>query len=361
MKKTEDVFIRSGMDDKKIRVLVADDSVFARELIIAILSTDKEIMVVGEAPNGLEAARMVRELRPNIVTMDIEMPVMDGLEAIEEIMANNAVPILVVTTKSDARTAYAAISKGALDLVVKPDVNIEDAQEFINKIKMLSRIKTITHLGGKRNAAEPRVEPTPITMMKSAEKVVAIASSTGGPDAISVILSSLPAEFPSPIVIAQHISDGFASGMVEWLKGLTRLSVKVGSQGEDLKGGVVYISPSEKHMMVTQSRTLKFAERHPKDIYRPSCDMLLTSVAESCGPSGIGVILTGMGTDGVIGIRKIKEGGGFTFAQDEGSSVVFGMPKAAIDLGCVDSVLPLTEMAAGLVRRLTVKSQRARV
>src|SRR5208337_3970396 len=191
---------------KEIRTLVVDDSPFARELIMDILSTDKEIKVVGEAANGVEATQKVRDLKPDIVTIDIEMPVMNGIDAIEEIMATNAVPILVVTSRGDAKTAYDAISRGALDLVVKPDVSMEGAREFIEKIKLLSGIKVITHIG--RRA---------IRQVKSAEKlsfgggemdrVVAIAASTGGPEALSIILSSLPAGFPCPVVIAQHISD----------------------------------------------------------------------------------------------------------------------------------------------------------
>lgn len=330
---------------KKIRVLVVDDSTLARELIIAILSTDDELQVIGEAKDGKEAVEKVSELKPDIVTMDIEMPVMDGIEAIEQIMAFNAVPILVVTTRGDAHTAYAAISKGALDLVVKPDVNLSEAKEFINKIKLLSNIKVVTHISGRHKIQKPIDIPTPVFTENISDKIVAIVSSTGGPDALSVILPQLPENFPCPVVIAQHISDGFVSGMVEWFKLITKLNIKVASEGDVVTAGSVYVSPSEKHTEINASKRISFVERHPKDIYHPSCDVLLSSVARVYGKKGIGVILTGMGSDGALGMQKIKEAGGTTIAQDEKTSLIFGMNKVAIDNGCIDKILPLGKIS----------------
>jgi len=180
--------------------------------------------------------------------------------------------------------------------------------------------------------------------------VVAIAASTGGPDALAIILSLLPKRFPAPIVIAQHIAEGFAIGMVDWLKTTTRLEVKVAADGEPIKPGVAYVCPSEHHVQITGSRSVAYLERRPGDIYRPSCDILLSSVAESFGSAAVGVILTGMGSDGVLGMRRIKQAGGRTIAQDETSSVIFGMPKLAIDDGSIDQVLPLHEIGAEMTR-----------
>jgi two-component system chemotaxis response regulator CheB len=337
------------MTDKPIRVLVADDSKLARELIIAILSTDKDMMIVGEAQDGREAVRKALELKPDIVTMDIEMPVMNGLDAIEQIMSTQPVPILVVTTRGDAHTAYAAISRGALDLVQKPDVNLQGAREFIDKVKLLSKIKVITHIGGKRAVKVIKEQPKPVFGNKMIDRIVAIASSTGGPDALSVLLSGFPEKFPCPIMIAQHISDGFVQGMVEWLRRTSRLNVKTASDGEYINPGTVYVSPSESHMEVTADKRIAFVERHPKDIYRPSCDRLLSSVAKAYGQRSIGVILTGMGSDGAMGIKKIKESGGLTIAQDEKTSIVFGMNKVAIDSGCVDKILPIDEIGNEII------------
>ncbi|MDA8165950.1 MAG: chemotaxis-specific protein-glutamate methyltransferase CheB [Desulfobacteraceae bacterium] len=331
-----------------IRVLIADDSSLARELISALLSTDKELIIAGEAQNGLEAVEKARELKPDIITMDVEMPVMNGLEAIERIMATNACPILVVTTRADANTAYAAISKGALDLVVKPDVNLEGAYEFIQKIKMLSKIKVITHLSGKRAVNQEKKVKTTIPAGAAASRIVAIASSTGGPEALSVILSGLPSSFPCPIVIAQHNSDGFIPGMVEWLKRVSKIAIKVAEEGEPLLPATAYVSPSERHMEITERRRVAFQERHPKDIYRPSCDLLLSSVARVYQSKAIGVILTGMGSDGARGMREIKSAGGTTMAQDEKTCIVYGMPKVAIESGCIDRILSLEEISGEL-------------
>ncbi len=333
----------------QIRVLVVDDSDLARELIIAILSTDKEITIAGEAKNGREAVEKVRQLKPDIVTMDIEMPIMNGLEAIEQIMATNPVPILVVTTRGDAHTAYAAISKGALDLVVKPDVNLEGAREFIQKIKLLSKIKVIMHISGKRVMREKPVVIPPVFTGKTSDRVVAIASSTGGPEALSVFLSALPETFPCPLAIAQHNSDGFVPGLVEWLDRIVKVHVKVAEEGETIVPGTAYVSPSEKHMEITVTKKVAFIERHPKDIYRPSCDMLLSSIALAYKAKAIGIILTGMGSDGVRGMKQIREAGGATIAQDEKTCVVFGMPKVAIESGCIGKILPLDEISDEII------------
>jgi len=334
---------------KKIRVLVADDSALVRDLIRTMIEGDPELEVAGEAKNGQEAVELVRALAPDIVTMDIEMPVMDGLQAIERIMCESAVPILVVTTRGDAKTAYAAIAKGALDLVVKPDVSIEAAREFTDRLRLLSKVKVLTHLSG-RCLGRRVTDAAPVLGAVPAGVVVAVAASTGGPEALSIILSRLPERFPVPIVIAQHISDGFVSGMVGWLKTLSRVRVKVAADGEALEPGVAYICPSESHMRVSHARRIAFVERNPRDIFRPSCDTLLGSVAETCGSKAIGVILTGMGNDGVAGMKKIKAAGGATLAQDESTSVIFGMPNLAIESGCVDRVLPVEDIAAEIAR-----------
>jgi len=334
---------------KKIRTLVVDDSPLARELIMDILSTDKDIEVVGEAANGLEATQKVRDLKPDIVTIDLEMPVMNGVEAITEIMGSNAVPILVVTTGGDARIAYDAISHGALDLVMKPDVSRDRAGEFIGKIKLLAGIKVITHI---RSRAMKQAKPAPklSSGVGKIGRLVAVAASTGGPEALSIILSSLPAGLPCPVVIAQHISDGFVAGMADWLRTMSKLSVRSPAEGEPLLPGTVYLSPSERHMEITGAKTIKLAARQEKDIFHPSCDRLLCSAARVFGSGSIGVILTGMGSDGARGMEKIRKAGGTTIAQDEKTSIVFGMPRIAIESGCIDKVLPIGEISGEIVR-----------
>ena len=335
-----------------VRVLVADDSALARELIASILSMDDRIRVVGEAANGKEAVEKVLELKPDIVTMDVEMPVMGGIEAIELIMAENPVPILVVTSRSDAHTAYTAVSKGALDLIQKPEVGPDCASEFVHKIKLLSEIKVISHImsGGTRSERPKEKTAAPRIFASDGDRIVAIASSTGGPQALSVILSGLPEEFPWPIVVAQHIPEGFINGLLDFLRKSVKLPMKVGQRSERLRPGTVYLSPPEAHMEVDGSKKIALVERRKADIYRPSCDILFASVAREYRDRGIGIILTGMGDDGAAGMKKIKEAGGLTIAQNEETSVVFGMNKAAIDGGGAGKVLALERIAAEVMR-----------
>ncbi len=334
----------------RIRVMVVDDDSFTRELISALLCADQEITVVGEAADGMEALGKIPLLKPDLVTMDINMPGMDGLEAIRRIMSAYAVPILVITSSDDANMAYNAITRGALEVIAKPSTG--DYQGFIDKVKLLSRVKVISHIMGARDAAAPDKRPGPAETARPSggDRIVAIASSTGGPRALSALLAALPEGFGAPIVIAQHITDDFAQGMAKWLNGICRLTVKTGEAGETPRPGMVYLSPSERHMRIDRSRRIAFRERAPGDIYNPSCDLLLSSVARACGRRSIGVILTGMGSDGVAGLREIKAAGGRVIAQDQKTSVVFGMPRVAIESGCVDEVLPLTEIPQRLIK-----------
>ncbi len=331
-----------------IRVLVVDDSVFIRDVIASILSTDDDIKVIGEAANGREAVEKVLTLKPDLVTMDIDMPVMSGLEAIEEIMARQPVPILVITSHTDSKTAYSAISNGALEVVEKPEIDSDKTEKFIKNIKLLSKVKVISHIRGSSHRS--RIDND--KKSETGKKIIAIASSTGGPRALSTILSNLPENLNIPIVVAQHITDDFVPGMVQWLNEASRLEVRLGKVGEMLKAGKVYISPSENHMEINSQKAIAFVERAQNDIYFPSCDLLLSSVANVYGAGSVGIILTGMGSDGVLGIRKIRDAGGITIAQDEETSVVFGMPKVAIKNGCIDKVLPINDVS-GEITHLT--------
>lgn len=336
---------KTTSDRKKIRVLVADDSAFTRSLIVSLLSHDRDIEVIGEASNGLEAVAMVAEKRPDVVTMDIQMPKMDGLEAITQIMAVNPVPILVISKYDDAHTAYQAIARGALELLAKPEMDLKGQKDFAEKIKFLSGIKVISHINSRfrKNLLHEAGH-------NEEKGIVAIASSTGGTKALAVILSQLPEDLPCPMVIAQHIADGFVSEMAKWLNSISKLDIKVAEQGEELLSGCVYIAPSEKHTEINSQKKITLVDRGVKDIYRPSCDMLLSSAAKAYKKKCAGIILTGMGSDGVKGMKSIKAAGGITLAQDEESSVVFGMPGVAINSGCIDRILPLDKIGGEIVR-----------
>ena len=332
-----------------VTVLVVDDSALTREMITAILSSDEEIRIAGEAKNGIEAVAKVLELKPSVVTMDLQMPEMGGIEAIERIMAVAAVPILVISAVSDAATAYEAVSRGALDVLAKCEVDPDAPDVLISKVKLLAGVRVIPHILGKRTGRlqMETMGRRPVSTTKP-YRIVAVAASTGGPKALCTLMGALPANFPLPVVVAQHISDGFAPGLALWLDRISRLRVKTAEEGEPLNAGTVYISPSERHLKIRPDLSVELVARKAGDVYRPSCDVLLRSVAEAYGAGSIGVILTGMGSDGVEGIRSIKDRGGIAIAQDEKTSAVFGMPGVAVALGCIDHVLPLDRIAAEL-------------
>ncbi len=343
----------------RVRVLIADDSQLARAVLRDFLEAEPDMEVVGEACNGLEAVELTRTLKPNIVTMDLEMPVMGGLEAIETIMCSKAVPILVVSARADARNALAALGNGALEVLGKPDCTPAAAAEFVAKVRLLAGVTVVTRRRRASKADTTAMAPpvtttlsnlasTPSTGPRKYPKVFAIASSTGGPQALVRILTGLPSGFACPVLIAQHISDGFAQGMVDWLGGLCRLPVRLATEGEKLEAGVIYISPSERHFSVTPSGHIALLARGPSDVFRPSCDVLLRAVAQVFGRQAIGIILTGMSSDGAKGIAHIREMGGVTLAQDEATSVVFGMNRVAIEAGDVQQILPLHDIAPAM-------------
>ena len=334
-----------------IKVLIVDDNSLCRKILVDILSSDDEIEIAGEAENGRQAIDMVNKLCPDIITMDAVMPVMDGLETIKHIMSTKATPILVISDINDSNLAFSAIAEGALETISKSDVNIDDCKKFINKIKSLSKVKVITHIKTK-NVEHKRSETifTVRSDKKQIDRLVAIASSTGGPKALSVLLARLPENFPFPIVIAQHISDGFVPGLVEWLDRVSKLNVKQAEEGEKISAGNIYVSPSETNMTIDSNEEIYFIERKETEIYHPSCDALLSSVANVYGTGSVGVILTGMGNDGAVGMKNIKEAGGCTIAQDEESSVIYGMACVAVESGCIDKIMPLKLISRELVQ-----------
>ena len=351
----------------KIRVVLADDSSLARAMLRSFLEDDGNIEVVGEATNGVEAVRLAVELKPDLVTMDLEMPVMSGMDAITEIMATRAVPILVVSSVADAQKACAAVAHGALDVINKPELDVAAGAAFVAKVKMLANIRVITHIrsrfseksttevSGSISPASSFSTPPVNTVLQHSDgdklsRVFAIASSTGGPQALATILGQLPADFPCPLLISQHIADGFASGMAEWLAGVCKLPVRLAREGELIMPGTVYISPSEANLSVSPSRRIALAQRLLGEIYHPTCDVLLASVAAVYGYLGVGIILTGMGSDGAAGIAEIHKTGGATLAQDEASSVIFGMNKVAIERGGVQQILPADEIPQAMCR-----------
>jgi two-component system chemotaxis response regulator CheB len=340
-----------------IRVLVVDDSLSARNAITSILASDSRIVIAGEAVNGLEALALVSSLQPDVVTMDLEMPVMGGLEAIDRIMAQHPVPILVVTSVTGVRTAFDAMTRGAMDVIVKPGADAASRTELVKRVKLLAQMNLHTHpsIQAVRPDSDPgaaRVRQEGVDVRTRPDPaVVAIAASTGGPQAIQAILSRLPEDFPLPIVVAQHMALGFTKGMADWLDGGATLRVAEARHGDRLRPGTVYLNPAEASMTVTPQHILHLEAPPSSQIHHPSCDFLLKSVAKAFGGRAVAAILSGMGSDGAAGMRAIKAAGGLTLAQDAESSVVFGMNRAAVEVGCIDKVLPLGDIPGELVRQ----------
>lgn len=333
-----------------IRVLVVDDSPLAREVIARVLSLDPAIEVVGVASDGRAAVQMAATLRPSLISMDIYMPEMDGLTAIQEIMASSACPILVVTSDKNSKLAYRALQCGALDVVEKPRV-FEDARaelysELLDRVKLLSKVKVITHVRG-RKAAWSDAYPAMKDETPRAPYVVGIGASTGGPSAIAKVLGQLEG-WKGGIVVVQHLSEGFTQGLVQWLDEISPLTVKEAMHGDVIEPGTAYVAPADQHAEIATGERIHLSQRPLVNGHRPSADLLFASMARSLGPRGIGVILTGMGADGAQGLLDLRSAGGRTIAQNEESCLIFGMPRVAIELGAAERVLPLDEIAGAL-------------
>lgn len=330
--------------DGRIRVLIVDDSAFQRAALTKILESDPEIVVVGEARDGAEAVEKTGRLKPSVVTMDVRMPVMDGLEATREIMARCPTPIVIVSAavQDQKEFTFSALKRGALDFVPLGPGGQFDPGDLVAKIKLCSRVAVVTHPRGRRR--RPRRD-----RRNRSYDVIGIAVSTGGPPALQSLLSGLPPDFALPMVIVQHLPDGFAESLAEWLSCNCDIAVAEARDGDRLEPGAAYIAPSGRHLMVRSGGRIELTGMDIHGCYhKPSADVMLASLAEVYGSRAVGVIMTGMGRDGAEGIRAIREAGGLTIAQDEASSVIYGMNKAATEAGFIVEVLPLEQMAPKL-------------
>lgn len=336
-----------------IRVLIVDDSTVIRQSTRFILQSDPEIQVVGEASNGADAIAQVERLCPDVVTMDLTMPKMGGLDAIREIMAAHPVPIVVVTTldlERELGIAAQATRLGAVSILNRPaGLATQGCQQFAHKlieqVKLMSAVRVIRQVRGSAHSSPlPPVAPSRVELAQKTE-IIAIGSSTGGPAALHKILSALPENLPVPVVIVQHISFGFVEGLASWLNDASRLQVKVGHAGAKIAPGHAFIAPDDRHMLIDQFGHITLSPAAPVSGHRPSVTPLFESVARAFGRAAIGVILTGMGSDGATGMKTLHDAGALTLAQDEASCVVFGMPKEAITLGAVRRVEPLANIA----------------
>jgi two-component system chemotaxis response regulator CheB len=353
-----------------IRVLIVDDMVTVRMALRFILESDPELSVVGAVGSGEEAVAFCRKSRPDIITMDINMPGMGGYEAIRQIMGETPCPIVVITgieSQYLMDVSFKALALGALTVLPKlrgfsPDD--AEAKSLIQQVKIMAGVKVVRRSlraetppamldKGVTQPAVPAKETVPFKLPKAAQ-VVAIGLSTGGPPALQTILSGLPSGFPVPFVIVQHISQGFMFGLASWLSNVTPFRCKVGELGETIKPGTVYLAPDNTHLTFKGSSNLWYESSEPVDGHRPSATVLFESVAQNFGAKAIGLLLTGMGKDGARGLKAMHDAGAYTIAQDEASSLVFGMPKAAIELNAVKEVLGINQIASRL-KSLTEK------
>ena len=343
-----------------VRVLIVDDSAFMRNALTTMLVSDPEITVAGTARDGIEAIEKVKTVRPDIVTMDVEMPRMDGLTALRHIMEECPVPVVMVSslTMDGAKVTLDALDIGAVDFIPK---NLSDLSLNIVNIREILRekIKQLSKKGVARRRARPlgkAAPPPPPPVRATGERrigIVSIGTSTGGPKALQDIVPLLPKEFPVPVVIAQHMPANFTGPFAERLNQMSGVAVKEGENGELLRPGVVYIAPGRGHMRVLRQKgietVIRISELKEDFIYRPSVDALMLSVAECFPGRALGVILTGMGNDGLKGLTVMKKTGCRIFAQDEDSCVVYGMPKAVVDAGLADKIMPIEEIAGEIV------------
>ncbi len=343
-----------------VRVLIVDDSAFMRKAIRRMLEADPEIEVVGVARDGAEGVRLARELVPDLITLDFQMPDMNGLRVIEEILAWRSIPILMLSsfTAEGSEVTLRAFELGALDYIDKSSVKTQ--MDIVNIAPMLrTKVKTLAGIGHEklaraRVAAVPQAPPPPFEAFEasvgegtSAYDLVAIGSSTGGPSALQAILAGLPRGFPCPIVIVQHMPAGFTGPLADRLNSICEIRVREGANGDELAPGTAYIAPAGSHVLIARrgNGLQMLLSQKPEDaLHRPSVDVLFASVARTVGAAAVGVLLTGMGKDGALGLKTLRDRGAATIAQDETTSVVWGMPRVAVEIGAAREVLPLGDI-----------------
>ena len=341
-----------------IKVLIAEDSPSVAAIMRDLLKRDPEIDVVGWAKSGREAVSMRNTLEPDVITMDLNMPLMGGIEAIRTICTTRPVPIVVVSSlieSRDSELAFEALRCGALDVMGKPSATGSGGftgigEELKFRIKAASRIHPMRRYSRPAPGQAPKRKPPASRKLK--QPLVVIGASTGGPPALAKVLGELPRYFPVPIAIVQHIATGFIAGLRQWLERQSALPVQVAADEVPLQSGHVYLAPDDRHLEVGPGRILTLNSEAPSRGHRPSVDRLMDSAAHVYGPNVVGVLLTGMGRDGAQGLRNIRDAGGRTIVQDEDTSLVFGMPREAILNDAAEIVSPLDKIAGEIVEAI---------
>jgi len=343
---------------KKIRVLVVDDSALVRQMLTRILEQDPAIEVVGTAQDPIMAREKIKQLNPDVLTLDVEMPRMDGITFLRNLMRLRPMPVVMVSTltQKGGEVTLEALELGAVDFVSKPTVDIahtlgDYGDEIIAKVKMASsaRVRPLQPVAA-RNSADAVLPGAKPRHFKTTDKLVALGASTGGTEAIREVLEAMPADSPA-MVITQHIPEAFSKPFSERMNRCSAMTVSQAVDGEQIVPGHVYIAPGDRHLLVVRDGArfrCRLNDGPPVNRHRPSVDVLFRSVAQNIGPNAVGVLLTGMGDDGAEGMKEMREAGAHTLVQDEKTSVVWGMPGAAVGMGAACEIVPLPEIARGI-------------
>ncbi len=337
-----------------IRVLVVDDSAFMRYTINRHLDADPDISVVGSAKDGVEALEKISSLKPDVVTLDVEMPRLDGLSTLEQIMKRFPTPVVMLSslTAKGAQTTIKALMLGAVDFVQKPTGSAETRAVMtvlVEKVKAAAKV----HTAKIRRPTTPPPAATHHSAMRpfaASDPLVIIGSSTGGPKALQEVVPHLPADLQAAVVIVQHMPAGFTKSLAQRLNDMSPLTVQEATDGDRLAKGLILLAPGDYHMEIHENRRIKLTQDPRRNHVRPAVDITMETAADHFGRSVLGVILTGMGSDGTDGARRIKARGGHVIAENEETCVVYGMPRSVVDAGLADTVVPLTEVAQTIVK-----------
>lgn len=348
-------------DSRKITVLIVDDSSLIRQMLTSLLSSDPDIDVVGTATDPFQARTMIKELNPDVLTLDIEMPKMDGLSFLEKIMRLRPMPVVMVSTLTERGSdiTLQALEIGAVDFVTKPTVNVREGLETV-RAEIISKVKTAAHA---RVGSGGQARPAPSKLQAGSNhnpkgKLVAIGASTGGVEAISAIVRSLPENSP-PIMIAQHMPPRFTASFAQRLSGLGPIDFVEATDGAVLKPGTGFVAPGGMHLILERVAGLykcRLSDAEPESGHKPSVDTLFRSVAKYGGAHALGILLTGMGADGAKGMKEMRDAGAMTVCQDETTSLIYGMPRKAVENGGVQKELPLTKIADEVLLHCQAKS-----
>jgi len=354
---------------KKIRVVIVDDSALIRQMLSELLATAPDIEVVGTAPDPLIARERIKQLKPDVITLDVEMPKMDGLTFLSNLMRLRPLPVVMISslTQKGADTTFQALELGAVDFVAKPEADLagtfhQYAEEIIGKIRMAAdaNVKSVSHRkkGTPKYSADEVISKLPPRTLRTTERLIAVGASTGGTEAIKELLSVMPADSPA-IVITQHIPLAFSAPFAKRMDSICAMKVFHAEDGQQIIPGHVYIAPGDRHLLIERSGARYYCRLNdgpPVNRHKPSVDVLFRSVVQHAGKNAIGILLTGMGDDGAKGLKELHEIGAPTIAQDEQSSVVWGMPGEAVKLDAVDYLLPLNQIAAKALKLVAQRS-----